>query len=92
MIRLEDCSEMLLHNHTFDYAYTLWCPLLSKAFKTKLQIAQNKCKRFCLEFPPLGHISPSCFRKTNWLLGEHEENYPLPLPHLNTGKEKHDLT
>ena len=51
----------------FDYGCTSWYPLLSKALKTKLQIAQNKCIRFCLELPPRGHISPSHFRKINWL-------------------------
>ena len=49
----------------FDYGCTSWYPLLSKALKTKLQIAQNKCIRFCLELPPQGHISPSHFRKMN---------------------------
>ena len=55
----------------FDYGCTSWYPLLSKALKTKLQIAQNKCIRFCLELPPRGHISPSHFRKINWLPVEH---------------------
>ena len=31
----------------------------SKALKTKLQIAQNKCIRFCLGVPPRGHKSPT---------------------------------
>ena len=39
----------------------------SKALKTKLQIAQNKCICFSLELPPHGHTSPSHFRKINWL-------------------------
>ena len=51
----------------FDYGYTSWYPLLSRALKTKLQIAQNKCIRFCLELPPRGRINPSHFRKINWL-------------------------
>ena len=42
-----------------------WYPLLSKALKTKLQIAQNKCIRFCLELPLYYHISPSHFKKIN---------------------------
>ena len=40
---------------------------LSKALKAKLQIAQNKCIRFCLELPPCGHTNSSNFRKINWL-------------------------
>ena len=46
----------------FDYGCTSWYPLLSKALKTRLQIAQNKCIRFCLKFP-----NPSNFKKINWL-------------------------
>ena len=56
----------LLQSH-FDYGCTSWYPLLSKVLKTKLQIAQNKCIHFCLELLPRGHISPSHFRKINWL-------------------------
>ena len=41
--------------------------LLSKALKTKFQIAQNKYIRFCLDLPLRGHINPSHFRKINWL-------------------------
>ena len=56
------CNTLIqLH---FDYGCTSWYNLLSKA---KLEIAQNKCIRFCLELPPRGHISPSHFRKINWL-------------------------
>ena len=49
----------------FDYGYTSWYPLLNKALKTKLQIAQNKCIGFCLELPPGAHINPFHFRKIN---------------------------
>ena len=51
----------------FDYGCTSWYSLLSKALKTKLQIAQNKCIRFCLELPLCVHINPSHFWKINWL-------------------------
>ena len=50
----------------FHYGCASWYPLLSKTLKTDLQIAQNKCIRFCLELPPRGHINPSHFRKINW--------------------------
>ena len=36
-----------------------------------MQIAQNKYICFCLELPPRGHISPSHFKKINWLPVEH---------------------
>ena len=55
----------------FHCGCTSWYPLLSKALKIKLQIAQNKCIPFCLEFPPRGHISLSHFRKIDWLPVEH---------------------
>ena len=51
----------------FSYGHTSWYPLLSKTLKTKLEIAQNKYIRFCLELLPHGHISPSHFRKIIWL-------------------------
>ena len=51
-------SNALIQPH-FDYGCTSWYPLLSKALKTKLQIAQNKCIPFCLELLPRGHINPS---------------------------------
>ena len=35
----------------FDYGCTPWYPLLSKTITTKLQLAQNKYIRFCLELP-----------------------------------------
>ena len=50
-----------------DYGSTPWYPLLGKALKTELQIAQNKCIRFFLELPPRCHVSPSHLRKRNWL-------------------------
>ena len=58
--------NVLIQPH-FDYRCTPWYPLLSKALKTKLQVAQNKCIRFCLEFPPHDQIKASHFRKINWL-------------------------
>ena len=51
----------------FDYGCSSWFPLLKKNLKLKLQKAQNKCIRFCLNLPPRSHIDPSHLRKTNWL-------------------------
>ena len=51
----------------FDYGCTSWYPLLSKALKTRWQIAPNKCIRSCLELRPRSHINLSHFRKINWL-------------------------
>ena len=54
----------------FAYGCTSWYPLLSRSLKPKLKIDQNKCIRFCLEFPSLVHINPFYFWKINWLLVE----------------------
>ena len=51
----------------FDYGCTSWYPLLNKKLKTKLQTAQNKCIRFCLNMPPRSHIGTNEFIKINWL-------------------------
>ena len=51
----------------FDYAATAWFPNLNKKFKKKVQIAQNKCIRFCLFLGNRTHIGVNEFRKINWL-------------------------
>ena len=40
----------------FDYACSAWFPNLNKALKNKLQTAQNKCIRFCLQLGNREHI------------------------------------
>ena len=55
----------------FDYGFTSWYPLISKAFKKRFQIAQNKCIWYCLDLPLRTHISAIHFRKINWLPVEH---------------------
>ena len=51
----------------FDYYCISWYPLLSKEFKKRFQITQNKCIRYCLDLPPSFHISTTHFRKINWV-------------------------
>ena len=51
----------------FDSGCSSWFPVLKKILKLKLQKAQSKCTRFCLNLPPRSHIDSSHFRKTNWL-------------------------
>ena len=41
--------------------------LFSFSWLLKLQKAQNKCVRFCLNLPPRSHIDPSHFIKINWV-------------------------
>ena len=58
------CNALILRH--FDYGCSSWTPLLKKNLKRKLQKAQNKCIRFCLNLPR-SHINPSHFRKIKWL-------------------------
>ena len=41
--------------------------LLNKRLKSKLQILQNKCIRFCLNLNNRAHIGQKEFEKINWL-------------------------
>ena len=40
----------------FDYSATAWYPNLNRKFSKKVQIAQNKCIRFCLSLANRTHI------------------------------------
>ena len=51
----------------FGYGCSSWFPLLKTNLKLKVQKAQNKCIRFCLNLLPRSPIDPSHFRNINWL-------------------------
>ena len=51
----------------FDYACSAWYINLKKSFKTKLQVMQNKCIRFCLKLGKRTHIGAKEFNYLNWL-------------------------
>ena len=51
----------------FDYACSAWYPNLNNKYTKKVQIAQNKCIRFCLFLESRAHIGVDEFRKINWL-------------------------
>lgn len=51
----------------FDYASTVWYPNLTKVLKKKLQFAQNKCVRFCLQKSSRSHVGATDFKEINWL-------------------------
>ena len=51
----------------FDYACSAWYPNLNKNLTKKMQIAQNKCIRFCLGLDNRTHIGVNEFKKINWL-------------------------
>ena len=51
----------------FDYACSAWFPNLNLALKKKLQTAQNRCVRFCLQLGNRDHVGNKEFEKMNWL-------------------------
>ena len=51
----------------FDFACAAWYPCLNKNFKNKIQVAQNKCIRFCLNLGNRSHIGANEFEAINWL-------------------------
>ena len=51
----------------FYYACSTWYPNLNKNLKSKLQILQNKCIRFCLNLNYRAHIGQKEFEQINWL-------------------------
>ena len=44
-----------------------WYPLLNKRQSKRIQIAQNKCIRYCLNLDNKAHIGTNEFLKINWL-------------------------
>ena len=61
----------------FDYACSAWYTSLNKKFRTKLQIMQNKCVRFCLQQGKRTHAGFIEFDKLNWLPVEKRFNQCL---------------
>ena len=51
----------------FDYACSAWYPNINQNLKTRLQSAQNKCIRFCLQLGPRESIKSNHFELINWL-------------------------
>ena len=51
----------------FDYSCSAWYPNLNKKLTKKIQIAQNKCIRFCLYMGNRTHVGVKEFKKINWL-------------------------
>ena len=51
----------------FDYASQAWYPNLTKTLSIKLQRAQNKCIRFCLNLDNRAHLDKKEFKNINWL-------------------------
>ena len=51
----------------FDYACSFWYHGLTKYWKDKLQVTQNKLIRFVLNLEHRSHIDNTHFRDLNWL-------------------------
>ena len=80
--------DALIQPH-FDYGCSSWFPFffLKKKIKIKLQKAQIKCIRFCLNWSPRSSINTPHFRKINWLPASDKVEYCIRKPFLNTGME-----
>ena len=50
----------------FDYACSFWYPGLSKVLKNKLQVTQNKIKRFVLNMDSRAHVGSEVFKSLGW--------------------------
>ena len=59
-------SNALIQPH-FDIACSTWFPVLNNNLTKKVQIAQNKCIRFCLNLDNMSHIGSKEFTEINWL-------------------------
>ena len=51
----------------FDYACQAWFPNLNKSLSMKIQSAQNKCIRYCLNLNNQKHLTKKDFQVINWL-------------------------
>ena len=68
----------------FDYACAAWYPLLNKRQSKRIQIAQNKCIRYCLNLDNKAHVGTNEFLKINWLPTKKKElNNAFALTSLN---------
>ena len=59
-------ANALIQPH-FDYACSVWFPLINKRLTKKIQTAQNKCIRFCFSLNNRAHIGVREFKNINWL-------------------------
>ena len=59
------CSALLLSN--LEYASAAWYPGLSKTYKSKLQIIQNKSVRYIKNYGPRKHVGYHEINNLRWL-------------------------
>ena len=51
----------------FGYASSAWYSNLTQKMKSKVQITQNKCIRYCLQIDKTTYVSKNEFETLNWL-------------------------
>ena len=59
------CNASIQPN--FDYAWSACYPNVNKKLKSKLQTAQNRCIRYCLQLDHRSDNGVKHFEKINWL-------------------------
>ena len=57
----------LSRDYAFPRACSAWFPLINKRLTRRIQTAQNKCVRFCLNMNNRAHIGVREFKNINWL-------------------------
>ena len=67
----------------YDFACCSRYPNLSMSLKTKLQITQNSCIRYCLGLKARIHIGKNEFEKINWLPVSNRVNQCLAITVYN---------
>ena len=64
-LRRSLCNAMI--QPFFDYASSVWYPNVNVNLRNRLQTAQNKCIRFCLNLGYREKINAEHFEEINWL-------------------------
>ena len=59
-------ANALIQSH-FDYASSAWFPYLNKRLTKRIQTAQDKCIKFCLNLNNRAHLGIKEFTSINWL-------------------------
>ena len=75
-------SYALIQPH-FDYACSSWYPMLNKRLSKKIQSAQNKCIRFCLNLKNTAHVGATEFKAINWLPTKHRVDQNICVTVMN---------
>ena len=69
----------------------VWYPNLSQNLKMRLQSAQNKCIRFCLELGDRKNITVKDIERRNWLPIHERVNHGIPFCIYKFHAKKHPI-